>query len=71
MSKVVILNVAGESQIYVADLEAGTVVPVNGQPAGELAALLSLAESGAVVTRGVTAAIAVDPSTIPSSFHEG
>lgn len=71
MAKLIIFSVEGESQLYAADLEAGTVVPVTGQPTGELASLLTLAQSGAIVTKGVKAAIALDAAaTIPSSFHE-
>lgn len=72
MAKLVILKITGDDQLYAADLEAGTVVAVDGQPIGELASLLVLAQSGAVVTKGVNAAIALDPSaSIASSFHEG
>ena len=71
MAKLIILSVAGESQLYAADLEAGTVVPVTGQPTGELASLITLTQSGAVVTKGVKAAIALESSSsIASSFHE-
>lgn len=71
MAKLIILSVAGESQLYAADLESGTVVPVTGQPTGELASLIALTQSGAVVTKGVKAAIALDSSSsIASSFHE-
>ncbi|MCJ8510059.1 hypothetical protein MUU53_19385 [Rhizobium lemnae] len=71
MTKLIILGVAGESQLYAADLEAGTVIPITGQPTGELASLITLTQSGAVVTKGVKAAIALDSSSsIASSFHE-
>lgn len=72
MAKIVILNIEGDDQLYAADLDSGTVTPVTGEPVGELATLLSLTETGAVVTKAVKAAIALDPSaTIASSFHEG
>ena len=58
MSKVIVLGLAGETQLYVADVAAGTIVPLDDSD-GRAGALRS---AGAPVARGVDFAVALSPA---------
>jgi hypothetical protein len=72
MTKTVIFGITGETGLWVADLQSGTITPVKGQLSGELANAASLREAGVSLTKGVDIAIAVSASELPASgIHEG
>ena len=58
MARVIVIGVPGDSKLYVADLDAGTVQPLEAV-SGALASASSLRANGATVTKGVDFAVAV------------
>ena len=72
MAKTVILGITGETGLWVADLQSGTITPVNGQLSGELSNAASLRGAGVSLTKGVDLAIAISTSELPATgIHEG
>lgn len=59
MAKVVILGLTGEQGLWVVDLEAGVVLPLDEAPTGEMAQAASLRKVGGTVVKGVNFAVAV------------
>lgn len=58
MSKVVIIGFPGDPTLYVADIDAGTVMPI-GNLTGALASASQLRGSGGVVVKNVDFAVAI------------
>lgn len=69
MAKVVVLGIEGDSKLWIADLEAGTVVPLDVPVKGALGNANELRESGAVVVKGVNLAVSVSTSSAVSSGY--
>jgi hypothetical protein len=59
MAGVVILGLTGEDGLWVVDLEAGAVLPLNPGPQGDMAAAASYRRLGASFFKGVDFAVHV------------
>jgi hypothetical protein len=59
MAQVIVIGVEGEEGLWLADLGAGTVVPLQPPATGELATVSDLRKSGSVIVKGVDFAVAV------------
>ncbi|KQV68295.1 hypothetical protein [Rhizobium sp. Root1220] len=59
MSKVVVISIAGETGLWVADLDAGTVKPLDPPKSGGLKAVADLRSTGVTVAKGVNVAVVV------------
>ncbi|WP_168879810.1 hypothetical protein [Rhizobium sp. P28RR-XV] len=69
MAKVVVIGVAGEHGLWVADLDAGTVTPLPHAATGHLRTVVDLRGAGASVIKGVDVAIAVRSTASVASGH--
>ena len=65
---VVVIGIAGEEGLWVADLHAGTVKPLN-PPKGDLKTVTDLRRGGATVTKGVNIAVTVKSAEAAFSGH--
>lgn len=71
MANVVIIGVRGDSQLYAADLDAGTLSPLVGDLPQEAASLAALRQSGNGAFKGVDFAVSLSSATqVAASFHE-
>ncbi|MFD1747498.1 hypothetical protein ACFSE1_18670 [Rhizobium helianthi] len=71
MANVIVLGVQGSSELYMVDLDAGTVTPLVGGLPEEAASLAALRKTGTVVTKGVDFAVSLSaPLAAAGSFHE-
>lgn len=69
MSRIVVIGIPGEDGLWMADLDAGTVTPVDASLCEELA--LTTNEDSAPVIRGVKMAVAIgDGSDMAGGFLE-
>lgn len=59
MANFVVIGVPGDPQLYLADLGAGTVSPLNAPAGSDLGIADQLRSAGATVVRGVNLAVAV------------
>ncbi len=59
MTGVVILGIAGQDGLWVVDLDAGAVLPLDVVPEGEMAMAASYRRVGATFTKGVNFAVHV------------
>ncbi|API50546.1 hypothetical protein BMW22_01850 [Rhizobium leguminosarum] len=66
MAKAVIIGIPGEAGLWLADLDAGTVKPLN--PTGELATANGLRKAGTFV-KSVDLAVAVSSAQVALSGH--
>lgn len=62
MARVVVIGLPGDDQLYVADLDAGTVQPMQPPASGPLAAANDLRNAGGTVIKDVNLAVAVSSS---------
>lgn len=62
MARVVVIGLPGDDQLYVADLDAGTVQPMQSLASGPLAAANDLRNAGGTVIKDVNLAVAVSSS---------
>ena len=69
MAKVVVLGVAGDADLWVADLDAGTVTRLAQPASGALKAAADLRAAGAAVVKGVDFAVAVASGTSAAAGH--
>lgn len=67
MAKVVVLGVPGETGLWLADLDAGTVTALAAPAEGPLAAASNLRASGVTVTKGDDFAVAVSSAASVAS----
>ncbi|AIC28554.1 MULTISPECIES: hypothetical protein [Rhizobium] len=67
MTKVVIIGIPGETGLWLADLDAGTVTPLN--PTGDLATASNLRKAGGIIVKGVDLAVAVSSAQVALSGH--
>ncbi|MCO5963692.1 hypothetical protein [Sinorhizobium meliloti] len=59
MDGVIVIGVAGGKDLYVADLDAGTIKPITPPTTGALQTVVDLRSAGASVIKGVDVAISV------------
>ena len=69
MAKVIVIGLPGEDGLWIADLNAGTVRPLQPPATGELATVADLRKSGSVITKGVDFAVAVSSADEVFSGH--
>ncbi|OWV76560.1 hypothetical protein ATY77_25935 [Rhizobium sp. R634] len=67
MAKAVIIGIPGEAGLWLADLDAGTVKPLN--PTGDLATASGLRKSGGTFVNNVDLAVAVSSVQVALSGH--
>ena len=67
MAKVVIIGLPGEAGLWLADLGAGTVKPLN--PTGDLGTANDLRKAGGTFVKGVDLAVAVSSAQVALSGH--
>nr|WP_298099024.1 hypothetical protein [uncultured Shinella sp.] len=69
MSKIVVIGVEGDDNLWVADLDAGTIVKLAGTPTGQLKAVDQMRKAGLTVTQGVNlAAVAKSVDAVSGGF---
>lgn len=72
MAKVVVIGVAGDDRLWVADLDAGTVSQIPTPTQGPLATANDLRNGGATVTKGVNLAVlAASSDSVSGGFMDG
>jgi hypothetical protein len=59
MARVVVIGVVGEKDLYVADLDAGTVTPLAAPTSGSLQTVVDLRSAGATVIKGLDVGVSV------------
>lgn len=64
MNKAVIIGIEGETGLWLADLEKGTVTPVTVPLTGNLAPAAALREKGVTVVKGVNFAVAFESAAV-------
>lgn len=69
MSRVVVISIEGEDDLWVADLDNRTVQPLAAPKSGGLQTVADLRASGAVVTKGVNIAVVVKSAEAALSGH--
>ncbi|WP_276121378.1 MULTISPECIES: hypothetical protein [Pararhizobium] len=72
MANVVIIGIAGETGLWVADLNAGTVTKSPEPSAGALQTANDLRNKGATVTKGVNLAVlATSAEAVSGGYMDG
>ncbi|KEA07769.1 hypothetical protein G6L29_29955 [Agrobacterium rhizogenes] len=69
MARVIVIGVAGEDGLWVADLDAGTVTPLPDPKTGDLRNVADLRAAGASVIKGVDVAITVKATSSAAGGH--
>jgi hypothetical protein len=69
MATVVVISVEGKDGLWVADLDAGTVVPFPAPKSGDLKVVTDLRSTGTVLTKGVNIAVVVKSADAAFSGH--
>lgn len=69
MAKVVVISVEGEEGLWVVDLDARTVEPLDPPKTGGFKAVTDLRATGTIMTRGVNVAVVVKSSEAVFSGH--
>ncbi|MEF0940300.1 hypothetical protein [Rhizobium sp. BR 362] len=59
MGNFIVFGIPGDTQLYLADLSAGTVSPLNVPAGSDLGVADQLRNSGATITKGVNLAVLV------------
>jgi hypothetical protein len=59
MAKIVVIGIPGDTQLYLADIDAGTVTPLSPPAGSDLGVADQLRNGGAVIVSGVNLAVAV------------
>ena len=67
MARVVIIGIPGESGLWMADLDAGTVVPVDGALSDEIMA--AQADGDETMVKGVRLAVAMNSGSDIAGGH--
>ncbi|MFC3074539.1 hypothetical protein [Shinella pollutisoli] len=71
MARIVVLGIAGEDGLWVADLDAGTVTGVDAPTGGDLKKADDLRKAGATVVKGVNlAALASSADAVSGGFMD-
>lgn len=72
MANVVIIGIAGEKELWVADLDAGTVTKVPEPSTGALQVANDLRNKGGTVTKGVNLAVlASSAGAVAGGYMDG
>lgn len=69
MARVVVIGIAGEQGLWVVDLDARSVVPLDPPKAGGLKTVTDLRASGTIVTKDVDMAVVVRSAEAAFSGH--
>lgn len=69
MATVIVIGVAGEDGLWVADLDAGTIVALSTPASGDLKTIADLRPSGTVITKGIDMAVVVKSAEAAASGH--
>ncbi|NNH61631.1 hypothetical protein HLI01_33520 [Rhizobium laguerreae] len=69
MATVVIISVDGRDELWIADLDAGTVVPLPDPKTGGLKIVTDLRAIGTTLTKGVNIAVVVKSAEAALSGH--
>ncbi|WEX86829.1 hypothetical protein PZN02_003161 [Sinorhizobium garamanticum] len=69
MARVVVIRIADEEGLWVIDLDARSVVPLDPPNAGGLKAVTDHRASGKIVTKGVDVAVVVKSAEAAFSGH--
>lgn len=62
MARVVVIGLPGDDQLYIADIDAGTVQPIQPPASGPLASANDLRNAGGTIVKDVNLAVAVSSS---------
>lgn len=65
---VVVIGIEGETGLWIADLDAGTVAPLTPS-SGDLKTVSDLRAGGSVITKGVDFAVTVKSAETAASGH--
>lgn len=69
MTRLIVLGVQGDDDLWVADLDAGTVTKIGAPATGALKAADDMRKAGATITKGVNlAALASSADAISGGF---
>lgn len=72
MTKVVVIGLKGESGLWAADLDAGTIVPIPEPLKGDMAAIAPWRANGTAIIKGVDVAVAImTAAETAGGLHEG
>ena len=72
MARIVVIALPGDEQLYLADLDAGTVQPMAAPTSGPLAAANDLRSAGGTIVKGVNLVVAVSSSEqVASGVFDG
>ncbi|MBB4526451.1 hypothetical protein ACU8NH_34750 (plasmid) [Rhizobium leguminosarum] len=69
MTTVVVISVEGREELWVADLDNGTVVPLPAPKSGGLKVVTDLRATGTTLTKGVNIAVVVKSAEAALSGH--
>jgi len=69
MSAVVVISITGEEGLWVADLDAGTVIPLNPPEGSKLKEVVDLRKTGTSISKGVNVAVVVKSTKEAASGH--
>lgn len=69
MATVVIISVDGRDELWIADLDNGTVVPLPEPKSGDLKVVTDLRATGTTLTKGVNIAVVVKSAEAALSGH--
>lgn len=70
MSKVAVIGLPGDEQLWLVDFTSGTVSPLSAPPAGsDLANAQALRQQGNTVVKGVNFAVAFSSAAVAASGH--
>lgn len=62
MARIVVIGLSGDEQLFLADIDAGTVQPMVAPTSGALADANDLRTAGGTIVKGVNLAAAVSSS---------
>jgi len=69
MTTVVVISVEGREELWVADLDNGTVVPLPAPKSGGLKVVTDLRATGTTLTKGANIAVVVKSAEAALSGH--
>ena len=71
MSNIAIIGLEDDTQLWVVDFAAGTVVPLSTTPTGDLATADAWRQNRTVIVKGIDLAIALSSlDDIPHGLHD-
>ncbi|MEI1247704.1 hypothetical protein [Rhizobium aouanii] len=69
MATVVVISVEGRDELWIADLDNGTIVPLPEPKSGGLKVVTDLRATGTTLTKGVNIAVVVKSAEAALSGH--